>query len=230
MASSDGDSSAVLVFLFLLIILMIGGGAAWYFFIYKKKPSKSPFTRGNEKNTPWYSIVDGNSEYLDKYDIDCQDKPLGRVQLRPQEPMTSNFADNKWGYVYRCGNGGSLTKDTEQKSTTYQHDGRESGRPLGTTRSLQTHEIDCGKNKAITRLKLSRDSNNKHRFDYQCKSSSADLTCRDVTTAPDGTRDGLFDVRYLERHNVVCNDDEVLNSVKLVDSNTAIQYSYKCCK
>jgi hypothetical protein len=94
---------------------------------------------------------------------------------------------------------------------------------------LDRHNVDCGKDSILSQFNLLRNGEEKYRYNYKCKSSNKPLQCRDVTTTIND--DGNGNAVFLDRHDVVCADDEVLNQFKLVrPTDKTIQYQYKCCK
>jgi len=60
-------------------------------------------------------------------------------------------------------------------------------------------------------------------------SSNKSLTCRDVTTPANDWGGG--NSIYLDRHDVSCNENEVISKVHLTrPTGGEISYQYKCCK
>ena len=73
------------------------------------------------------------------------------------------------------------------------------------------------------------DDRKRIKYDYKCMvpTNTRPLTCRDEGSVP-GPGDYLD---YLDRHELKCNKDEVISSIKLERMSQAeSRYRWKCCK
>ena len=175
------------------------------------------FTSGVSKDTGYNDGGSGNTIYLDRHNVNCDTNAIKRFQL-----VRNGNGDIR--YDYTCSAGGDL-QSSVNKDTGFNDDG--GGRVI----YLDRHDVNCGDNAALAQFQLAGSGKGTYRYNYQCKPSKQPLTCRDVTTNASTWGDGSRGMEFLDRHNVVCNDDEVLNRIHLTrpDANT-IQYQYKCCK
>lgn len=175
-----------------------------------------PFTEDDTLNSsPWNDAGNGNFVFLDRHNVDCSDKAINNLHL------VSKDENKSYHYEFKCSSGGSLSKPID-KSTEFNEDGG------GNTMYLDRHNIDCGKNKVLTRLQLIS-GNNKIKYDYKCASSTRPLTCRTDTTPWSGELKG--NSIQLIKHNIKCESNEALSQLKLErkgDGN--FNYKYTCCK
>ena len=178
------------------------------------------YTLSDKPNTRFNENGDGNVVYLDRHNVSCNKDGLNRFKLNTDDSDEKNIA-----YEFGCLTGLGITETTE-KETTLDVDGD----PPHTV-YLDRHTVDCD-NKPITQFKLGRDSDGtKIQYKYQCGNTTASNSCRDVTT---GYNDqGAGNVRYLDRHDVKCNEGEYLSKFRLdaKDDDTLgkYRYEYKCC-
>jgi hypothetical protein len=174
-----------------------------------------PFQSWNiasQNTTPWSSNPDNKSYNLVSHEINCGDKALNRLKL---ETPSAGLQ-----YSYTCDSGVQVGP-IETYSTSWNDGGG------GNSIFLDRHNIDCGPRKVLTGLKLLKDSNNNIQYQYKC-AATGDINCRSVTTQWDDEGNG--DIRYLDRHNIKCNDNEVLSQLAYRRSgNGTFRYEYTCC-
>ena len=130
---------------------------------------------------------------------------------------------NQIKYNVTCSSGGAPISTTS-KSTPLNSDGN------GNVIFLDRHNVDCGQNAFLSQFALDRGgTGNQIRYSYKCANTDKNLTCRNVSTPANS--DGFGNIIYLDRHDVKCNNDEVLSGFHLTRPSTnQIQYNYKCCK
>ena len=111
-------------------------------------------------------------------------------------------------------------------------DGQLSG--SGSTIYLDRHFLNC-ENNAINRLRLLNIGQtnfvqtDKNMYDYTCTSEgSLDTTKVYKATTPDTNGNGQ--IRFLDRHNIICDNNSVLSDLKLVNNGGNLQYQYNCLK
>jgi hypothetical protein len=182
---------------------------------------KVAFALGLKKNTDFNADGGGNTIFLDRHDINCDGQPINQFKL------SRNPANwNQLRYDYQCSSGGNLGQDVS-KNTDFNNDG------AGNTIFLDRHDIKCGSNEVLSQFKLNRNPANggQYRYDYKCKTNNDQqpLSCRAVTTSANDF--GKGSTIFLDRHDIKCNDDEVLNQFKLTrPTDGTINFNYTCCK
>mgnify|MGYP000023396367 FL=1 len=125
-------------------------------------------------------------------------------------------------YEYSCSQNPNYINRTSH-STPFNDDG--GGIPF----YLDRHDINCDKNPLSQFALVVNDNRNQIKYDYKCMvpTNTRPLTCRDEGSAP-GPGDYLD---YLDRHELKCNKDEVISSIKLERMSQAeSRYRWKCCK
>lgn len=181
--------------------------------IMRKPPPK--FIVGMSKNSGYNDEGNGNAVYLDRHNVNCEPDGVKRFRL-------VRDGQGKYRYDYTCSSDGDLG-NTFDKDTGFNDEGN------GNLIYLDRHNVDCGIDSALTQFQLTRDGQGKYRYNYKCTSSKKPLKCRDVTTP--GNEDGGGNAVYLDRHDLACGDDEVMNRFRLVrPTDNTIQYQFKCCK
>ena len=177
------------------------------------------YTLSDKPNTGFNSNGEGKVYYLDRHNVSCNKDGLNRFKLNTDDSDEKNIA-----YEFGCLTGLGITETTE-KQTTADVDGD----PPHTV-YLDRHTVDCD-NKPITQFKLGRSSDKKIQYNYKCGNTTASNSCRDVTTGYNDQGGG--NVRYLDRHDVKCNEGEYLSKFRLdVKDDDALgkyRYEYKCC-
>lgn len=177
----------------------------------------TPLSKGVEKTTNWDSSGGGNAYFLDRHLIDCENKPINKLKL---ETQTSNGSTNI-RYNYTCSKDGNLLSEVSKSNSPTE--------ASTNTIFLDRQYIDCGNNKLLSGMKLTISPDKTWKYDYKCKESTRNLTCRDDSTNWNSEGDG--NVIFLDRHDIKCNDDESLSKIHLTrkgDGN--YRYDFTCCK
>jgi hypothetical protein len=96
-------------------------------------------------------------------------------------------------------------------------------------RYLDRHNLKCGANSVLSKIQLRSLGGNKIKYNYKCCSVPAGLL-GSVTSRDSGLNsDGGGDARYLDRHMVKCQPNELMTQVKLGSyGGGKIRYNYKC--
>lgn len=176
---------------------------------------KLTYTLGSTMTTPSDSDGGGLTEYLDRHTLNCGSNGLNQFQLTRPSPSTLS-------YRYRCLNG--IDSSANIRKTTPQ-----GVRDDGNVIYLDKHNVDCGTN-PISKFRLTSPENaTKLSYDYTCNSKAVAGECRNVTTP---WRDEDWQNYVLDKHNVECNQDEVITRFQLKRNSThdKLRYEYKCCK
>ncbi len=174
----------------------------------------APFSKGDINQTPWNSEGGGQAIFLDRHDINCNNKPINRFKLVRK-------GDGNMAYEYNCSEGGIL-----KSPTTYSNPPSEAN---NNAVYLDRQPITCDKNSLLSRMQLVNSPDKTWKYNYNCVMSEKELSCRDVSTP--WNEEGGGNALYLDRHDVKCENDESLSSIALVrkgDGN--YRYNYKCCK
>ena len=176
------------------------------------------FKTGTQKTTGYNDDGGGNAIYLDRHSLDCESNGISHFKLYRNPNNLSQYQ-----YGYTCSTGGPKLGPSMAKNTGFNDDGG------GNVVYLDRHNVDCGSDGVLSQFKLARNLPSQYRYDYKCLPSTKPLTCRNVSTV--GNEDGKGNSVYLDRHDVKCNEDEVLNQFKLYrPTGNQINYEYKCCK
>lgn len=129
--------------------------------------------------------------------------------------------ENSLIYVFESTNG---LKDeaVTARFTPWNEDGG------GNTTFLDRHIVACEPNEAITRFQLAYDiATSQIRYEYGCRNVNLkNLTTYETEFNDDGKGKNI----YLDRHDVKCPGNTVLNSFQLVrnDDQTQYKYVFKC--
>jgi hypothetical protein len=196
--------------------------------------------------TPFDEDGGGNLRFLDRQNVDCfvDDQVNGGLNsfvFSQQAPDSG-----KVHYSYMCASSAdSVTKDKcRTVSTTKDDDGG------GNPEFLDRQIVACNDGEEISQFKMVQPDGinvSKIHYDYTC-CPTAKKSCREVTTAttpfgwgPSGVAPlgaaaygkAKANVRFLDKHNVQCQNGEVLKSFGALqpggpDSNT-LAYKYTCC-
>jgi hypothetical protein len=168
----------------------------------------------------------GNTIYLDRHNVNCGKNALKRFRL--VRDGKGNFR-----YDYSCSvpivSGGANIIDNAVESTTYKSTvSNDSGG--GNNIYLDRHYVGCDEGGFISQFKLDHMGiPGKYQYNYTCNKTKKPLKCRAVLNPP--TDNGGGNAVYLDRQDVKCNDDEVINAFQLYrPSENTIAYSYRCCK
>ena len=151
--------------------------------------------------------------FLDRHLVDCDDDGLNQFKLgRPSETQIS--------YSYKCLDGIDSPANIEKNSGANDWGG-------GNTIFLDRHNVDCGDN-PIAKFKLVRPTEHTIRYDYTCNSKKVTGSCTDLNTGWNEESDKNI---FLDRHDVKCDDNQVITQFKLNrDGNGKFRYDYKCCE
>lgn len=176
------------------------------------------FKTGTQKTTGYNDDGRGNAVYLDRHSLDCGSNGISQFKLYRNANNLSQFQ-----YGYTCSTGGPKLGPYMAKNTGFNDDGG------GNVVYLDRHNVDCGSDGVLSQFNLVRNNTSQYRYEYKCLPSTKPLTCRNASTV--GNEDGKGNAVYLDRHDVKCNEDEVLNQFKLYrPKEDQINYEYKCCK
>jgi len=79
---------------------------------------------------------------------------------------------------------------------------------------LDRLEVDCGMDRAISKIQLVRKPGNRLAYEYSCMDATDgnQLICRDARTKPENEAGGGRAIEYLDRHDIACEKDEVRTS------------------
>lgn len=124
-------------------------------------------------------------------------------------------------YEYQCANGLSAP-ELNKRNTDWNDAGN------GDTRYLDRHNVECEPNQALTDFRLIKEeTTGRIGFEYGCANVHLDNVVQYETEFND---DGRGESIYLERHNVSCPSETVLNAFRLVRNEAQDNYKYvfKC--
>ena len=180
-------------------------------------PAPTPlakFSVGISKDSGFNDEGGGNAVYLDRHNVNCDSNGVKRFHL-------ARDGQGQYKIEYTCSSGGELGSPVD-KDTGYNDEGG------GNVIYLDRHNVDCGANNVLSQFQLGR-SENQYRYNYKCAPSKKPITCREVTTP--ANEDGGGNAVYLDRHDLSCEADEVMNRFQLTrPSENTIQYKFNCCK
>ena len=172
------------------------------------------FVSAESRTTP-AQVYQGSGSYnLSKHDINCNNKAINRMK------MSSN--DKDMYFDYSCSAGVNLGTPVPTASNLDIAGG-------GHSIFLDRQNINCGDGKVLTQVKYEKPGEeDKVMYKYQCAPVDG-LTCRKASTPTNSGGDG--NVRFLDRHDLKCNDDEALSQfLYRRDSPDTFHYDYTCCK
>jgi len=181
-------------------------------------PALAAFTAGISGNTGFNDEGGGNSIYLDRHNVDCGVNGIKRFRL------TRDGAGH-FRYDFTCTEKGNLDSNAPiSKDTGFNDEGG------GNSIFLDRHNVNCEDNSGLSQFNLTRDGQGKFRYNFKClKSKTSFGSCRDANTGENDVGGG--NSIFLDRHDISCNDDEVIKQFHLVrPKENTIQYNYKCCK
>jgi hypothetical protein len=166
------------------------------------------FVTTNQPYTDWKTYT------LEKHPVNCGQGVLNRLHLRTDDAVAQ--------YEYSCAYGGNLG-DPFNKETAWDAGGN------GGNIFLDRQNVECDPGSVLTGVQLIKDPNSDNiKYKYTCVSTPG-LTCRNAQTPK--FSDGGQNFRYLERHDIKCNSDEVLQKFRLGrPSDSELSYNYTCCK
>ena len=99
---------------------------------------------------------------------------------------------------------------------------------------LDRHNVQCPAGSAIAQFKLNaKDNGNRISYSYNCIKPAIEnkMTCYDKSTSPSIANGFGFNTEYLDRQNVKCGDNEVMQRFRMASNMAAnsLLYEYKCC-
>ena len=163
------------------------------------------------KSTPSNEWGGGNMIYLDRHDVTCDKKPINQFKLNYPSATTMK-------YDYKCISSFDDQTLTDKKTPSNDWGG-------GNMIYADRHVVDCEK-KPITRLHLTRPSNNMIAYEYKCGNTTSN-TCREATTADTPE---ISSTKMLTNLDVACKDGEYLSKVHLTRKSPGkFHYKYTCC-
>lgn len=165
----------------------------------------------------------GTTAFLDRHTLRC-DAGCGILRFQLTSPSSSTIS-----YIYDClCNAGKIGSSTE-KFTTFDTGGGSMGQNAWESIFLDRQDVNCGDGNAITTFKMERDSTGtKMRYRFGCSPVSGAGSCRSVTTPVND--DGGGNTHFLDRHNVICNSNEIMTRFVLRRPAAGkINYEYRCC-
>jgi len=182
---------------------------------------------GNENKTGNNFNNIGDTRTLDSFNVDCGNNGIKRFAYGHNGGWDKGFR-----YVYNCSapyNDGMDVTSNEVKSAYWNSTGLNDAGG-GANIYLDRHAVDCGEDGAITQFHLDRmGTNNSYQYNYRCIKMNKPMSSRMVSTPANDA--GGFHPAYLDRHNVACADDEVMNYFRLYrPAGNQIAYSYRCSK
>ncbi|CCQ10444.1 hypothetical protein PALB_13110 [Pseudoalteromonas luteoviolacea B = ATCC 29581] len=152
----------------------------------------------------------GNAIYLDRHSVSCGNDALNSIHLFRPSPT-------QIAYEYGC------TQLNNATNNSVYTPGNDDGG--GNVIFLDRHTLNC-EGKALQALQLQRPTSNSIQYHYQCSDTALTNITDYFTPAND---DGAGNAVYLDRHHVVCPNNEVLSYLRLErPTSTTIRYHYKC--
>jgi hypothetical protein len=178
----------------------------------------------SEKQTPLNASGGAEAIYLDRHDIDCAGHAINQFRL-------IEGPNNTMGYRYKCSDNGNLQGEIDTKQTNYDYKGPNGGKII----YLDRHQVTCGKNKVLSRVKLFSDGGENMQYRYTCNESQVPLTCETKTTESSTLAIDNNSIRTgvnvnLSDHNIQCDSNQALAEFRLKSDGGSIYYNYKCCK
>lgn len=162
-----------------------------------------PFSAGSTLSTDPQDYA--SVRYLDRHPPICPGKPINGFKL------SINPSTNKAQIDYKCGDNLDAGEKVSKSSALVTG---------STTVDLSVAPVTCDANQVLSNYGLKSD--NGYQFKYDCIKSNKNLSCRELSTVPNAD---------ITSHNVQCNNDEVISSVKVKDNgNNLVSYIYTCCK
>ena len=191
-----------------------------------------------ENNTAQRDRGHGYTENLDRHDINCGTDGINEFHYN-----TTAFGDpNLIRYDVKCLN---IPRSDGNSNTNHATGWEDDGR--GNILYLNRLNVDCGENGFLTEFRFHKnDELNpapcppaccdkcRNQYKYQCGHTD-NLICRTAETKwqDSGTSTGnVGRIDYLDRQDVKCDEDEVIQQFQLQGLNSwnEINYKYKCCK
>jgi hypothetical protein len=183
---------------------------------------------GGENTTPNNFKNIGDTRTLDNFNVDCG----GNKAIRRFHYGHNGGWDKGFRYKFNCSapyiDGVDVT--SSEVPSAYWNSTKLNDAGGGANIYLDRHAIDCGEDGAITQFNLNRmGTNNSYQYNYRCIKMKKPMSSRIVSTPANDY--GWYHLAYLDRHDVACAGDEVMNYFQLVrPSENQIAYRYRCSK
>ncbi len=180
------------------------------------------FIQSHYANNKYYETIydtDGDIEhkniYLANHDVRCN-SPNVLKQFKLNRQWINNKPSGNINYEYICTDNLVDNNKNRKISTNLENDG------MGNTIYLDRHHLKCKENEALGRFQLKTNASN-IKYDYECRNVGlTDLTEHHTKFENDGNGQNI----YLDRHNVKCPDNKVLNSFQLKRNTNGDKYRY----
>lgn len=170
-----------------------------------------PLSTVTHKHTPANDDGGGNSVYLDRHNVNC-DNGDGLTQFRLSRPSGTTI-----NYRYSCSRYG------DARGTGYSTPANDDGR--GNSVFLDRHAVNCN-GRALQRFRLVRPSSSQISYQYRCGNQALSNITTHYTPAND---DGGGNSIFLDRHHVRCPGEKMLTYFRLQrPSGSTIRYQYQC--
>jgi hypothetical protein len=209
-------------------------------------PPADAYTVGNY-STPYTDDGGGNTRFLDRQDVSCfaNGGSGGGIQGFQLHQQAANSGKMQYNYSCVAGSAPASQASCRTASSTADDDGG------GNLQYLDRQVVACNDGEELSEFHLTQPKGadkGSIQYNYTCCPSKKSV-CREVTTKTDVSGYGTgpipagalganfgkskSNLRFLDRHNVVCNANESLKGFHFVqpggpDSNTAA-YTYTCC-
>jgi hypothetical protein len=174
------------------------------------------------KQTVWADLGGSRIQFLDRHSVDCLPNAMSAFKL---EKNGGNIR-----YIYTCSQGDQgVTWSPAVPADTPENDGAG-----GRMEFLDRHNVQCPAGSAIAQFKLNaKDNGNRISYSYNCITPAIEnkMTCYDKSTSPSSANGFGFNTEYLDRQNVKCGDNEVMQRFRMASNMAAnsLLYEYKCC-
>jgi hypothetical protein len=174
------------------------------------------------KQTVWNYLGVSRSQFLDRHSVDCLPNAMSAFKL---ERNGGNMR-----YIYTCSEGDQGVT----WSPAVGADTPESHGAGGRMEFLDRHNVECPAGSVIAQFKLNaKDNGNRISYSYNCITPAIEnkMTCYDKSTSPSSANGFGFNTEYLDRQNVKCGDNEVMQRFRMASNMAAnsLLYEYKCC-
>jgi hypothetical protein len=180
--------------------------------------------RNHEYENQNVNPANQTTNQLVNLDINCRNlEGINKFQLARNQ--VENQRDNQIYYNYRCSDNNidNNNRDNRQQNTNPNDYGN------GQLIYLDRHDINCN-GTAIQDIQLQKNGDRIH-YNYKCGNIPLRVTHEDNRTGLNESGGNIF----LDRHNTICNNEEVLTKVRLNSNHTdgqpsRIEYVYTCGK
>ena len=186
-------------------------------------PSPSAFAilRTQGHSTGYTDLDSRSTKWLDRQRVDCGAYPINQFRLDVHTEVRRFRKDIKRiRYNFKCA--GNLAFSSPQDlATSQQNDGG------GNVDHLDRLYLDCGSNKAMSMFRYAL---GKYQFRCVTPLHGQVTSCRTVYTGLASNDGGGQAVEYLDRQDVICSDNDFLQSFGLETHGGNMRYRYVCCK